>query len=269
MHLPTGQLSNEYKETWWWHLKLQTAGLKWNVNFINEDKELNLKRITFLPKAALALSLVSALQMPSAFAADHHLRGATCAKGGNPSVSLVNEGGRFTVECNTGGGDSLAGVVVKDLEKNPIVIKNLDASQAVTAVIEIRTKEVIKTPENIEFRTNLKNDVGKVFTAILQCDTNVNNSRRKVPLKLISGNTFSASLPKEIFLDLAQEVPALKLSENSQIVGITIDINGERFRQGIQKIIFVNSVAIGGKQLPVKLENVLGCDAFPAIPFKP
>ncbi len=226
---------------------------------------MNLMRITtHLKVAALAAFLISATQIPSALASNYDLRGAICKNGGDPSVSLENQDGKFILQLSTGGGKSQVGLVIKGLEKNPITVKDLDKIP-ITAVFEINDKKLLRYDPLI-FKMIVRNDDGKLLTPTVRCDTDVNRPGR-VPLRPLGGDVYSATFPAKDLIDLGKEVPRLRLSENSKVEGCVIYLDGAAFgfEQGINRSVVVSSISVAGQKLAVKLENILGCEAFPNI----
>lgn len=222
---------------------------------------------THLRAAALALLLISAMQPALAYS----LRGAICKRGGSPTISLENQDGKFIIELATGvDGKSQVGLVIKGLDTDPITVKDLDA-KPITAVFEIKDKKILKYSRTLIFKTSIRNADGKLIVPATPCDDNPGNRPGKIPLIKVSGNTYSATFPKKAILDLAAELPRLKISENSPLVGCVIYLDGEGFGfDQANKSVLVDSISVAGKKLGVQdLGNFLGCEGFPSSVFTP
>lgn len=215
--------------------------------------------------AALAL-LVSVVQPAHAYV----LRGAICKKGGSPSISLENQDNKFIIELATGaGGKSQVGLLIKGLDTNPIVVKDLDKTQ-ITAVFEIKDKRVLQYSRTLQFKVSVKNADGKIIVPTIPCDTDTSRPG-KIPMVRVNGNTYSATLPSKVIIDLGKEVARLKISENSPVVGCTIYLDGDNFGfDEKNKSVLVDSISVGGNKLGVQdLGSFLGCEAFPSSVFTP
>jgi hypothetical protein len=225
---------------------------------------MSLTRITtYLKVAALAAFLISAMQIPPALASNYELRGAICKNGGNPSISLENQDGKFILQLSTGGGKGQVGLVINGLEKNPITVKDLDKIP-ITAVFEINDKKVLRYTRTLIFKMIVRNDDGKLLSPAVFCDTDVN--RGGIPLRPLGGDVYSATFPAKILIDLGKEVLRLRLSENSKVVGCVIYLDGAAFGfDETNRSVVVSSISVAGQKLGVKLENILGCEAFPNI----
>lgn len=219
--------------------------------------------ITSYLKVAATMALLLAPMQP---ALAYHLRGAICKNGGNPTISLENQDNKFIIELATGaGGKSQVGLVIKGLDNNPIIVKDLDTKNQITAIFEIKDKKVLQYSSTLRFKVSVKNDDGKVIVPTISCDTSDSRPGR-IPLKKVSGNTYSATLPSSTITDLGKEVPRLKIGENSPVVGCVIYLDGANFGfNEANKFVQVDSISVSGKKLGVQeLGNFLGCDAFPS-----
>lgn len=216
---------------------------------------------TILKAATLAIALV--ISIPGAFASNYHLRGAICGNDGNPSITLVTNG-KFGIRLTTGGKNKV-GLAVKGLEQNPITVKDLDVKSPITTVFGSVDKEILKG-QALWCKILLKNDDGKLIVPTSRVSpSQFDINRGAVPL-VKNGDTYSATYPSSLIISLGKEVPRLKLSENSKVVGFVIYLDGNDlgFRDPNVSAV-VNSVSVAGEQLPLKLENPLGCDAFPTV----
>jgi len=223
---------------------------------------------THIKAAAIAGLLISAMQPALAY----HLRGAICKHGGNPSISLVNQDGKFILQLATGpDGKSQVGLVIKNLENNPIIVKDLDVKSPITAVFEIRDKRVLKYSRTLQFKVSVKNADGKLVVPTIPCDDAPGSRPGKIPLIRVGGDIYSATLPSKVITELGQEVPKLKIGENSPVVGCVIYLDGENFGfDQANKSVLVDSISVAGKKLGVEeLGNFFGCEAFPSSVFNP
>lgn len=223
---------------------------------------MNLTRPLSINFAAATAALLLCLTTQAADA--YFLRGAICKKGGNPTISLENQDNKFIIELATGvGGKSQVGLLIKGLDTNPIIVKDLDKTQ-ITAVFEIKDKRVLQYSRTLQFKVSVKNADGKIIVPTVPCDTSTSRSG-KVPLVRVNGNTYSATFPSKAITELGTEVPKLKISENSPVVGCTIYLDGDNFGfDEKNKMVQVDSISVGGKKLGVQeLGSFLGCEAFP------
>ncbi|MBS1956427.1 MAG: hypothetical protein JST89_19730 [Cyanobacteria bacterium SZAS-4] len=217
---------------------------------------------TFVKVAAVAGLLFSATQPTLAY----HLRGAICKKGGSPAISLENQDGKFILQLSTGvNGKSQVGLVIKGLENNPIIVKDLDVKSPITAVFEIRDKTILKYSRTLQAKIFVKNADGKVIIPTVGYDDGADRQGR-IPLRKVSGNTYTGTIPSRVITDLGAEVPSLKIGENSPVVGCVIYLDGDNFGfDQTNKSVLVDSISVAGKKLGVQeLGNFLGCDAFPS-----
>jgi|688.fasta_scaffold348294_1 hypothetical protein len=222
---------------------------------------------SYLRAATAAMLLVCAAQPAHAY----FLRGAICKNGGNPSISLENQDGKFILQLATGqSGKSQVGLVINGLDSNPIIVNDLDTKSPITAVFEIKDKKVLKYSKTLVFKVSVRNADGKLVIPTIGCDDRVNQPGR-VPLRKISGDMYSATLPSKVITDLGTEVPRLKISGNSPVVGCVIYLDGNGFGfDEANKFVQVDSISVAGQKLGVQqLGNFLGCEAFPSSVFTP
>lgn len=232
--------------------------------FAIQEEAMNLSRsISNCVKAAAVAGLLFTAAQPT-FA--YHLRGAICKRGGSPAITLENQDGKFILQLSTGvDGKSQVGLVIKGLENNPIIVKDLDLKSPITAVFEIRDKTILKYSRTLQAKISVRNADGKIITPVVGYDTDVNRAGR-IPLRKVSGTTYSATIPSKVITELGAEVPRLKIGENSPVVGCVIYLDGENFGfDEKNKFVQVDSISVAGTKLGVQdLGNFLGCDAFPS-----
>ncbi len=222
---------------------------------------------THLKSAVVVGFVVSAMQPALAY----DLKGAICKHGGSPAISLENKDGGFILALSTGvNGKSQVGLVIKGLDSSPIIVKDLDVKSPITAVFEIRDKTILKYSRTLQFKVTVRNADGKLITPTIGCDDDVNRAGR-IPLRKINGVTYSATLPSKVITELGQEVPRLKIGENSPVVGCVIYLDGENFGfDPTNKSVLVDSISVAGKKLGIQdLGSFLGCEAFPSSVFNP
>src|ERR1700722_11173594 len=170
---------------------------------------MNLQTSTNFKGAALAVSLISEINIPCAFASNYQLQGAICKSGGDPSISLVSKDGKFAIDLATGGKNKV-GLVVNGLANNPISVKDLDVKSPITAVFGSIDKGTMKYG-GLFCKISIRNDVGTLVVPTCRVSASQFDINRggTVPLVRV-GDSYSATFPSSIITSLGKEVPRLK-----------------------------------------------------------